>query len=60
MGQPKRVIKLAYYQKAAVRAELRAAKFQPHTRVKIYTICPQQIRTLWVIHEIYAYWSSTP
>ena len=58
--QPERVIQLAHHQQAAVGTELRAAKFQPYTRVKIDPICPLQARTLWVIHKIRLSQPSTP
>ena len=51
IGQPERVIQLAYDQKATIGTELRAAKFQPHTAVEIDPICLLRARTLWVIHE---------
>ena len=51
IGQPERVIQLAHHQKATVRTELRATKFQAHARVEIHPICPLRARTLWVIHE---------
>jgi hypothetical protein len=60
IGQPERVIQLAHHQKAAVRTELRAAKFQPHARVEIHPICPLRARTLWVIHETRPSQPSTP
>ena len=59
IGQPKRVTKLAHYQKTAVRTELCAPKFQPYPVIKIHPITPPETRTLRVIHEALPSLSST-
>ncbi len=60
LRQPERVIQLAHHQEPTVRTELRATKFQPHTRVEIHPTCPLRARTLWVIHETGPSQPSTP